>query len=556
MIGLSLLPEDLDFSRPRCCVRESALSGARAFVLDNGILTASVLPEYGGRLCSLFYRPANLELLATEFIHQDRRHFTVHGGWCAAFPSLLADGELIATASWDAEILTDTDELVAVRLCCHVDRVSHRLDGQVRVTPGTVQVERIIRLRAAEAAIEVEDILTNRNSWPLSVTWAGMLALRAHPGDTALLPVEAVEVQRGVGPSGNELDFGLLVSTPYQALARDLREGWLGFRLAEAPVNIRLTFPRELLPHAVVIARRNDQHPAENAFRFQPLATPGPVAEDTRNGALILPPKTPVHIPMRLDAGTAVNPATSSNRPGLQLAELISAQRVPPARMALWRVGLYSLAIKTPHRLLLLLADFGDSLLIPEDLPSAELLVCCYPPPFQRLQRLAQRSMARFVGPPTLRQQLVESGVSEERGIALSPGARYDLPGLSLLATPARTTDGLEELGYLVQADNLVLYHPGMTAFLGEFGILGRQFHPQLVVLPLSAMSMADAVHAAKLLTPHLVVPLGSEQAEQEFILRCRQQHLAFETHALYQGEGVLFDGWRVRGLESTTPTE
>ncbi len=211
------------------------MAGARSFVLDNGVLRLSVLPEFGGRLCSIFYRPLNLELLATEFIHGPRNTLTIHGGWCSAFPSLLADGEAIARACWDAEVAEQSAQRVALRLSCFVDRVSHKVEDRVRETPGPILVERFVRMTAGESVVTVEDVLTNRNSWPISTTWSGVIALRARAGDRVVLPADGVTVQRGVGPVGNELDFGLLVTTPYQAMARNLREGWLGLRLSSVP---------------------------------------------------------------------------------------------------------------------------------------------------------------------------------------------------------------------------------------------------------------------------------------------------------------------------------
>ena len=547
----SLLPDDLTFMRTRCTAHESTLAGARALVLDNGIFTLSILPEFGGRLCSLFYRPLNLELLATDFIHGPRKTLNVRGGWCAAFPSLLADGEVISRQSWEAEIVEQTEKQVTARLWCLVDRVTHVLDGRTRVTPGTILVERFVQLQAGEARVCVDDVLTNRNAWPMPTTWSAMIALRAQAGDRAVLPVKAVEVQRGVGPSGNELDFGLLVTTPYQAFARDISDGWLGFCPATAPIDIRLTFPLALLPYAVIGAQRDEEHHAEGSFRFQPLATATPMAEDFRNGALVLPVKKPVRIPLCLEAGKGMVAAGKWSRPGLQLAELIADQRVPVGRVAVWRVGERAIVLKAPRQLALLMPEFAEeSLLTPEDLAAADLILCEDTPARGTLRRLVQRTSARFIGPPGIRQQLLKDGVGDDRAVGLSPGARVDLPGLGVLATPARDNQNYERLGYLLQADNLSIYHTGLTQFLGEFGPIGEQFHPQLLFLPLSAeISMADCLHAAKQLQPRMVVPLGTEDAELAFIKRCRVQHMPFAAQAMTRAEGRLFDGWHLQPL-------
>jgi L-ascorbate metabolism protein UlaG (beta-lactamase superfamily) len=547
----SLLPDNLDMGRSRCTARESTMENARALLLDNGIFRLSILPEYGGRICSLFYRPHNLELLATEFRHGPHKTFSVHGGWCAAFPSMLADGEQLSHAVWDAEITELCDERVCVRQWCLIDRVSHMLEGQVRATPCTILVERFVRLVAGEPAVTVEDVLTNRGAWPLPTTWASSLSLRARAGDRVVVPGEAVEVQRGVGPSGNELDFGLLVSTPYQAMARNLDEGWLGFRPAGAPIDLRLSFPAALLPHVVIIANRDEQHPGNDAFRLQPIATTVPIAEDTRGNALVLPPKEAVALPLRLEVGSHLLTAGDWSRPGLALAQMIIDQRVQNGRLAVWRVGEQAVVLKTPRYLALLMPDLGEEpLLAPEDLPPVDVILFGSTPPRELLRRFAERTRARLVGPAALRQRLLADGVGENRSVALSPGARFDLAGLGILATPARRDGDGEELGFLVQADNLSLYHTGLTQFLGDFGPIGETFHPQLVLLPLAGMSMNDAVHAARQLRPRSVLPLGDDDAERDFLTRCRDQHMPFTVHLLRQAEGRTFDGWHVRAME------
>lgn len=550
---VALLPDNLDVSQSHCTARESTLQGARALVLDNGVLRLAILPEYGGRLCSLFYRPANLELLATEFLVHGPpiKGFTVRGGWCAAFPSLLSDGEFLSHLAWEADVIEKTDDQVTARLWCQIEQVSHMRGGQVRITPGTILVERYVRLRAGESSVTVEDVLTNTTLWPMPTTWSAVVSLRARAGDRAVVPVASVEVQHGVGPTGNELDFGLMVNTPYQAFARNLQEGCLGFRPATAPVDVRLTFPVSLLPHAVIAARRDDQHPAEDTFRFQPLATVTPMATDERDGALVLPPKRPISLPIRLDIGAGTISAGAWSRPGLQLAEMITAQRVPNGRVALWRIGEMAMVIKTAYHLLLLLPEFGeDTILTPGDLPAADLILCAETPGRANLRHLVQRTAARFVGPGAIRLMLRADGVGDDRSIALSPGARFDLPGLGILATPAFGDYADERLGYMLQVDHLLIYHAGPTQFLGEFGPIGEQFHPQLVFLPTDEpMGMTDAVQAAKLLQPRLVVPLGSDESTQEFTKRCRAQHVPFAVHALYRAEGCLFDGWRLHPL-------
>lgn len=543
-------PDNLDMLKPRCSSTESTLAGSRAIVLDNGIFRLSVLPDFGGRICSLFYRPLNMELLATEFLHSKTNKMNVHGGWCTAFPSLLPDGELLSQAVWECEIIEQSDEKVKLHLHCYIEQILHMIEGKVRVTPTTIHIDRYISMTAGTAIVDFEDILTNRNIWPMPVTWSGDIALRAQQGDRVVLPIEKVEVQRGVGPSGNELDFGLLVTTNYQAMAENLSEGWIGFRPKAAPIDLRLTFDKNVLPHAMVRAQRDEVSSEQGVFHLQPLATPGPIADSVRGQALILPSRKPLTISLRLEVGSDIITASEWSRPGLQLAEMICNQRVPVARLAIWRVGETAMVVKTPHQLILLMPEFGlNSPFTPNDLPDADMILFAQDPPRAMLQQIVQRTSARFVGPPGIRQMLRTDGLNADRAISLSPGARVDLAGISVLATPAQREGGGEELGFMLQSDNLLLFHSGITDIIGEFGTIGEQFHPQLLLLPLKGMSMANAIHAARQLQPRMVIPLGEPDSEKEFARRTRDQHLSFATQILSQSEGRLFDGWHLNSL-------
>jgi hypothetical protein len=158
------------------------------------------------------------------------------------------------------------------------------------------------------------------------------------------------------------------------------------------------------------------------------------MADDSRGGALLLPPKQPLHIPVRLEAGAGMISAGEWSRPGLQLAELITDQRVPNGRIAVWRVGKGAMVLKTPRQLALLMPEYDEEgLFTPDDLPSADVLLCDEEPPRVALRRLVQRTSARFIGPDAVRKMLLTDGFNDDRAVALSPGARVDLPGLGVL---------------------------------------------------------------------------------------------------------------------------
>jgi L-ascorbate metabolism protein UlaG (beta-lactamase superfamily) len=536
----------------KCTAHESTLHGARAFVLDNGIFRISVLPEYGGRICSLYYRQLGREILATDFLHHPppARGFNVRGGWCAAFPSLLADGELLTNNEWEAEITLNTPEAVTVKMTCAITSISHSLGGMVRHIPATITVNRIVSLVAGGEEITVEDIITNSGAWPMPVTWAAAISLRASDGDKLIIPSQLLTLMNGDGPTTGEINFTDIKTTPYQSMAVGLRDGWTAFRPADMPVDIKIEFPVDLLPNMVVMAHR-DKVGSDNYLRVQPLATKGPLAEDGQGNALVLPPNISIRLPIKLTIGNAVVNTGRFGTEALKIATIINDTKVPSGRAGIWRVGGQAVVIKTHKYLIFVMPEFNeDTMLTPEDLTQVDLILVGDDINGAQLAKIAHRTSARIIGSASVRQTLLSSGIAGDRSVALSPGARFDLPGLGIVATPAYQDETGEKLGFLIQSDYLALYHTGNAEFIGEFSAICESFHPQCVLIPLDGrMTHAETLQAVKLLQPRMTVPLGTLNSEMDFSQKGEAQIPPIATTLSIIGNGFIFDGYRAKEI-------
>ncbi|MFI6604261.1 DUF4432 family protein [Nonomuraea sp. NPDC050536] len=174
----------------------------RAVVLENDKLRVTVLPEKGGDVVEFLHKPTDTDFvwLSPQGLRNPRDHFLgaaddvaqfidhYEGGWQEIFPSggapsvyrgarLAQHGE-VAGLPWDCQVVSDTEDEVAVRLTVRTRRLPYR-------------VERTLRLVYGAAALEVESRATNEAGIPLHAMWGQHLVYGRpflRPGATIRLP--------------------------------------------------------------------------------------------------------------------------------------------------------------------------------------------------------------------------------------------------------------------------------------------------------------------------------------------------------------------------------
>ncbi len=126
----------------------------------------------------------------------------------------------------------------------------------------------------------------------------------------------------------------------------------------------------------------------------------------------------------------------------------------------------------------------------------------------------------------------------------IEPGQELNFFGINFSAVPAYNLDKpfhrKEEgwVGYLIKMDKIIVYHAGDTDFIPELQKLtgykqtGKKFVALLPVGGRFTMSVEEALEAAKLIKPSLVVPMhygsivGSREDAEEFVELCKEENI------------------------------
>ncbi|GGV12956.1 hypothetical protein GCM10010182_36670 [Actinomadura cremea] len=205
-------------------VHEITLAGLRAVVLQNELLRVTVLAGKGGDVVEFLYKPRDMDFvwLSPDGLRDPRdvaggagddvAAFLdgYEGGWQEVLPNggapsvyrgarLAQHGE-VAGLPWDAEIVADDPQEVAVRLSVRARRLPLR-------------VVKTFRLAAGEGELTVEEELANESDVALDVMWGHHIVFGApflKPGHRIRVPGGARVVPHGtpIGPDGRRVRAG------------------------------------------------------------------------------------------------------------------------------------------------------------------------------------------------------------------------------------------------------------------------------------------------------------------------------------------------------------
>lgn len=205
-------------------LREVTLAGLRAFVLENERLRVTVLAGKGGDVVEFLHKPSDTDFVwwspgglraprdvaggACDDVAAFLDHY--EGGWQEVLPNggapsvyrgarLAQHGE-VAGLPWDAEIVTDDEREVAVRLSVRARRMPLRVVKTFRVVSGV-------------AELVVEEELANESDVELDVMWGHHIVFGApflKPGHRIRVPdgARVVPHDTPIAPGGRRVRAG------------------------------------------------------------------------------------------------------------------------------------------------------------------------------------------------------------------------------------------------------------------------------------------------------------------------------------------------------------
>jgi galactose mutarotase-like enzyme len=273
-----------------CRVTESVYCGWRSVVLENEHVQVVVLPDKGAELQCLIDRRSGVDLLfkgpwglrppgaprLEGSAEDDPFMWNYAGGWQDLFPSvdepctyrgraIPFHGE-VAILPWEQETLADGGRESAVRF-------------STRTRAAPFRLERVLRLRAGEAAVAIEETVVNESAEPAHFVWgqhcvvgppfleAGCrleIPARAivtsprlwEPETARLEPSQRSPWPRAALRSGGTVDLrevpGPEAGSHDDLYVTELEAGWLAIENSRLDLAFRLEWDRDVFPWIVL----------------------------------------------------------------------------------------------------------------------------------------------------------------------------------------------------------------------------------------------------------------------------------------------------------------
>ncbi len=262
-----------------------------AITLESETIAAQFLPGIGAKLCSLIYKPANLELLLQrpneKYLLAPYDGDYVTQGECSGcdemFPSI--DKCFYEGFPWRGTPIPDHGEVWSIPWACTVEeqspgsprnRVSESLHFAVHGVRFPYQLEKTVAF-IDDSTLRTDYRLTNLSGFDLDFMWAAHMMLNLEDGAQLTLPdgvrkiVTALSFDGSLGRYGDEFDWP--VATLPDGRHRDLRrlqpktarevakyfvkgklpEGWCSLTYPRSGCELRLSWPAEQVPYLAVL---------------------------------------------------------------------------------------------------------------------------------------------------------------------------------------------------------------------------------------------------------------------------------------------------------------
>lgn len=282
--------------------------------MENGDLSVIILPNQGGKLASLVYKPTGRQIFFQRQGENYRLHFydgDFVASECSGFDDLFPtiDPCVYPWPPWEGVKIPDHGELCGLAMEVRIDRETVILRGEGVRFPYVFEK----RLRfTAEHILRISYRVENRVDFPLECLWAAHPILDAGTGGKIFLPYEDGEpaictFSRGAetetlrwpeGSANGALGDLSQVDEHLQGKAfkiyfqKPAPKGLCGFRWQEDGTELWLRFPAEKVPWLGVLAGEHEPTGRLQVF-LEPCtgAFDAPTAAKSHGQSTCLPPK-------------------------------------------------------------------------------------------------------------------------------------------------------------------------------------------------------------------------------------------------------------------------
>lgn len=263
-----------------------------AVTIESGRLLAQFLPQIGAKMCSLVYKPLDLELLVQrpgeKYLLQPYDGTYVDGecsGFDDMFPSI--DACHYESYPWRGTRIPDHGEVWSIpwQLAVEADRLSFATHG-VRFP---YRLEKAVCL-AGEDRLRIAYRLANPTPFPFSFLWAAHTMINLEEGCRLELPAGVRSVVSTLSYSGDLGRYGDEFPWPIYRLpdgqARDLRlirpksardaakyyikgrlpEGWCTLQYPKSGIALLFSFPVDKVPYLGILPNEGGWQDLYNIF--------------------------------------------------------------------------------------------------------------------------------------------------------------------------------------------------------------------------------------------------------------------------------------------------
>jgi galactose mutarotase-like enzyme len=244
--------------------------GVETVVIENENLRLEILPELGGKIMSILYKPVDKEILWRNpgiAPHRVRAGDSYDDNWAGGWDEIFPNDE---PAELDGSTYPDHGELWTTSWSAEIEEADGHstIYMRTRTEKAEFLVERWITLHEGEGSVRFRYQFTNEGSQSRRFLWKLHPAMALSPGDHIQIPASKFLLEpSSLGTlAGGALEFDspviqisdrtvdLRVAPPcgsrqlYFFYGTQLKEGWCAIIDPRRRISVRLSFPKEIFP--------------------------------------------------------------------------------------------------------------------------------------------------------------------------------------------------------------------------------------------------------------------------------------------------------------------